>query len=155
MPSGENDTSGMWNVLSASNGELIGSIQTGAPGAHNTIVSLDGKYVFLGSRDRNYLDVASTATDKVVREIGPLVKGVRPFTVNGTNTLAYTTETEFLGFQVSSIVTGKVLYTVEFPGLLSPYPFNQRPQPRHNADTKRAAAVCVRTRFMKPFMCSM
>ncbi len=123
MPSGENDTSGIWNVLSASNGEPIGSIQTGAPGAHNTIVSLDGKYVYLGSRDRNYLDVASTATDKVVREIGPLVQGVRPFTVNGTNTLAYTTETEFLGFQVSSIVTGKVLYTVEFPGLTSPYPF--------------------------------
>lgn len=123
MPSGENDKSGAWNVLSASNGEPIGSIQTGASGAHNTIVSLDGKYVYLGSRDRNYLDVASTATDKVVREIGPLVKGVRPFTVNGTNTLAYTTETEFLGFQVSSIVTGKVLYTVEFPGLVSPYPF--------------------------------
>jgi DNA-binding beta-propeller fold protein YncE len=123
MPTGENDASGVWNVLSASNGELIGSIQTGAPGAHNTIVSLDGKYVYLGSRDRNYLDVASTATDKVVREIGPLVEGVRPFTVNGTNTLAYTTETEFLGFQVSSIVTGKVLYTVEFPGLVSPYPF--------------------------------
>jgi DNA-binding beta-propeller fold protein YncE len=123
MPSGENDPSGAWNVLSASNGELIESISAGAKGAHNTIVSLDGKYVFMGGRDYNYLVVVSTATNKVVQKIGPLIAGVRPFTVNGADTLAYTTETEFLGFQVSSIRTGKVLYTVEFPGLSAPYPF--------------------------------
>jgi hypothetical protein len=122
MPSGENEPSGVWNVLNASNGEPIGTIQ-GGKSAHNTIASLDGKYVYLGSRDSNYLDVASTETDQVVRQIGPLLAGVRPFTVNGSDTLAYTTETEFLGFQVSSILTGKVLYTVEFPGLSSPYPF--------------------------------
>ncbi len=124
MPTGENDRSGVWNVLDASNGEPIGSIQTGASGAHNTIVSLDGKYVYLGSRNGNYLDVASAATDKVVREIGPLAGGVRPFTVNGTDTLAYTTATGFLGFQVSSIATGKVLYTMEFPGLTPEFPYS-------------------------------
>ncbi len=116
MPTGENDPSGIWNVLRASDGEPIGSIH-GGTSAHNTIVSLDGKYVFLGGRDYDYLDVASTATNDVVEKIGPLAGGVRPFTINGAHTLAYTTATEFLGFQVSSIVTGKVLYTVEFPGL--------------------------------------
>jgi hypothetical protein len=39
---------------------------------------------------------------------------VRPFTVNGRETIAYTTATGFLGFQVSSIRTGHVLYTVTF-----------------------------------------
>jgi hypothetical protein len=52
----------------------------------------------------------------VYRTIGPLRSGVRPFTINGRQTLAYTTATGFLGFQVSSIVTGHVLYTQGFPG---------------------------------------
>jgi DNA-binding beta-propeller fold protein YncE len=122
MPSGELDPSGVWNVLNASNGDRIGSIQ-GGTGAHNTIVSLDGKYVFLGGRASNYLRVASTATNQVVRSIGPLVGTVRPFTVNGTDTLAYTTATDFLGFQVSSITNGKVLYTVPIPGFSVPSGF--------------------------------
>jgi DNA-binding beta-propeller fold protein YncE len=119
MPSGELDSSGVWNVLDAATGNPVGSVQGGA-GAHNTIVSLDGRYVYLGGRDWNYLDVANTATNQVVQRIGPLVGGVRPFTVNGTNTLAYTTATGFLGFQVSSITTGKVLYTVPIPGFTLP-----------------------------------
>jgi hypothetical protein len=127
MPTGENDASGIWNILNAANGEPIGQIQGGDGeveiGAHNTIVSLDGKYVFLGARNSDYLDLASTATNQVVQKIGPLENGVRPFTVNGTNTLAYTTATEFLGFQISSIVTGKVLYTVPIPGFTVPGTF--------------------------------
>ena len=122
MPSGENDSSGVWNVLEAANGNPIGSI-AGGSGAHNTIVSLDGKYVFLGGRQHNYLDVVSTATNQVVREVGPLESDVRPFTVNGTNTLAYTTASEFLGFQVSSLTTGHVLYTVPIPGFELPQGF--------------------------------
>jgi hypothetical protein len=52
----------------------------------------------------------------VFRSIGPLRSGVRPFTINGRETLAYTTATGFLGFQVSSIASGRVLYTQTFPG---------------------------------------
>ena len=51
-----------------------------------------------------------------MREIGPLESGVRPFTINGEQTLAFTTATGFLGFQVSSITSGRVLYTLTFPG---------------------------------------
>jgi DNA-binding beta-propeller fold protein YncE len=125
MPSGELNSSGTWNVLNAANGEPIGSIQGGS-GPHNTIVSLDGKYVFLGGRASDYLDVASTATGAVLRRIGPLIGTVRPFTVNGADTLAYTTATEFLGFQVSSITTGAVLYTVPIPGFSVPSGFYTR-----------------------------
>ncbi|HEV2980323.1 MAG TPA: hypothetical protein VGX51_02745 [Solirubrobacteraceae bacterium] len=112
VPSGENTTSGIWNVLSTATGEVIGTIQGGS-GAHNTVASDDGSYVYLGGRLYNYLDVYETATGKV-KEIGPLVGEVRPFTVNGSNTLAFTTATGFDGFQVSSITTGKVLWTVSF-----------------------------------------
>jgi WD40 repeat protein len=112
MPTGENTSSGIWNILDTASGTVIGTIQGGA-GAHNTIVSNDGRYVYLGGRNHDFLDVYDTTTG-AVREVGPLAGGVRPFTVNGSNTLAFTTATEFDGFQVSSIATGKVLFTVSF-----------------------------------------
>ena len=112
VPSGELAESGIWNILSASNGELIGTIKGGS-GAHNTVVSNDGRFVYLGGRLYNFLDVYETATGKV-KEIGPLIGTVRPLTVNSSNTLAFTTATNFDGFQVSSITTGKVLFTVSF-----------------------------------------
>ena len=122
MPTGENSSSGIWNILDTSNGSLIGTIQGGS-GAHNTIASADGRYVYLGHRNHNYLDVYETSTGKV-REVGPLVSSVRPFTVNGSNTLAFTTATEFDGFQVSSLTTGKPLFTVSFAPFPSGYQFS-------------------------------
>jgi DNA-binding beta-propeller fold protein YncE len=112
MPTGENSQSGIWNVLDTSNGAVVGQIFGGA-GAHNTVVSHDGRYVYLGGRNYDYLDVYETETERV-RQIGPLASGVRPFTVNGSNTIAFTTATGLDGFQVSSVVTGKVLFTVSF-----------------------------------------
>ncbi len=114
LPTGELSTGGDWLVINARTGDRVGSVAGGA-GPHNTVVGLDGRYVYLGGRSSPYLDVASTKTNTVVRRIGPLRDGVRPFTINGRQTLAYTTATGFLGFQVSSIVTGKVLYTIPVP----------------------------------------
>jgi hypothetical protein len=84
-------------------------------------VSLDGRHVYLGSRFYKYLVVADTTTNRVVKQIGPLVDTVRPFTINGKETLAFTTATEFLGFQVSDITSGKVLFTVAGFGPRFPY----------------------------------
>jgi WD40 repeat protein len=128
MPTGENTSSGIWNILDTSSGALIGTIQGGA-GAHNTIASNDGRYVYLGGRNHNYLEVYETSTGQV-RSIGPLQSGVRPFTVNASNTLAFTTATEFDGFQVSSITTGKVLFTVSFGSVPKGFPFSA---PSHGA----------------------
>jgi hypothetical protein len=121
MPVGEASSSSNWNVLEASNGNITGAIEGGA-GPHNTIVSLGGEHVYMGPRNGSYLAVAETATNKVIKKIGPLLNGgVRPFTINGKETLAFTTATGYLGFQISSITTGQVLYTVpvspasEFP----------------------------------------
>jgi DNA-binding beta-propeller fold protein YncE len=113
MPDGELSGDGIWSVIDARSGQVIGEI-SGGTGPHNTIVGLSGKRVYLGGRNSPYLDVASTATNQVVKRVGPLASGVRPFTINGRETIAYTTATGFLGFQVSSLVTGRVLYTVTF-----------------------------------------
>ena len=113
IPTGENNTSGIWNIMSTENGAILGKIQGGA-NAHNTVISKNGRYVYLAGRDHNYLEVYDTTVGKIVQNIGPLVEGARPFTVNGSNTISFTTATHFDGFQVGSITTGKVLYTISF-----------------------------------------
>jgi YVTN family beta-propeller protein len=122
VPTGENTPSGIWNVLDTANGALVGTIQGGS-GAHNTVVSNNGRYVYLGGRDYNYLDVYDTING-TVRGIGPLVGTVRPFTVNGSNTLAFTTATDFDGFQVSSIISRKPLFTVSFGAVPKGFAFS-------------------------------
>jgi sugar lactone lactonase YvrE len=121
MPTGENTPSGIWNIMSTSNGAVTGTIQAGN-GAHDGVASQDGRYVYLGGRNYDYLDIYETATAKV-REVGPLKSGVRPFTVNGSDTLAYTTATGFDGFQVSSLTSGKVLDTVSFGSVPGGFPY--------------------------------
>jgi DNA-binding beta-propeller fold protein YncE len=129
MPAGEQTTDGRWRIIAASDGRPTGHAIQGPAGAHNTILGPDGRYLYLGGVDDRYLDVASTRTDTVVRKIGPLNgPGVRPFTINGSQTLAFTTANSFLGFQVSSLVTGKVLYTVPVRGFsFDPKTFHRTP----------------------------
>ena len=115
MPAGETSDDGHWYLVNPKNGAVKGSIVAGA-GAHNTVMSLDGKLIFLAGVEERYLAVASTATNRVVREIGPLVSGGRPFTINGRKTLSFTAAKGLLGFQVGSIATGQVLHTVTVPG---------------------------------------
>ena len=111
VPEGERTMDDIWYVVAARTGEVTHEIRA-APGPHNTIVSPDGARVYLGPRNSRFLVVASTTTDRVLRRVGPLKGGVRPFTIDAARGLAYTTATGFLGFQVSSLRTGRLLYTV-------------------------------------------
>jgi DNA-binding beta-propeller fold protein YncE len=116
VPEGERTMDDVWYVVDASTGRVRRRIHA-APGPHNTIVAPDGSKVYLGPRNSRFLVVASTATNAVDLRVGPLKPGVRPFTIDEARGLAYTTATGFLGFQVSSLRTGHVLYTVpiDFP----------------------------------------
>jgi DNA-binding beta-propeller fold protein YncE len=118
MPTGELASDGIWKVIDAKSGNVTGSIDSEGTGPHNTIVSGDGARVYLGPRHSNYLVMASTGTNQVIRKIGPVggVGGVRPFTINGVESLAFITLSGFLGFQVGDISTGKILYTVPVQG---------------------------------------
>ena len=111
---------GTWSVLDPSDGKPIASIETGTTdGGHNTIASLDGTQVYLSQHTGNtglFLHVVSTATNQITQEVGPAVKGLGPFTINGKHTLAFTTSIETCGFQVQSLTTGNVLYTDAFGG---------------------------------------
>jgi DNA-binding beta-propeller fold protein YncE len=116
MATGEASGGSTWEVINPASGTITGSIEAGL-GPHETIVGPGGRYVYLGGVNTPYLEVASTATGRIVRKIGPLHEpGVRPFTIDATQTLAFTTSWNFLGFQVSDLKTGKVLYSVSPPG---------------------------------------
>lgn len=129
MPAGEKTTSGAWRIIAASDGKPTGRTIEGPAGAHNTIMGPGGRFLYLGGVDYPYLEVASTATNRIVRKLGPLnPPGVRPFTIDGSQTFAFTTATSLLGFQVSNIRTGKVLYTVPVPGFsFDPATFGRTP----------------------------
>src|SRR6516225_6039179 len=118
MPTGESASGGIWEVMDANSGNVTASIDSGGIGPHNTVVSPDGSRVYLGPRHTNYLVVASTRTDRVIRKIGPVggSGGIRPFTINGAQNLAFITLSGFLGFQVGDISTGSILYTVPVQG---------------------------------------
>ncbi|MBV8822255.1 MAG: hypothetical protein JO123_05640 [Ktedonobacteraceae bacterium] len=121
MPDGSLSYDGNVYVLAASDGHVTKTINT-RPGAstHNTIVSSNGAHIYIGATDNKYLYQADAATNQIIKRIGPMLAGVRPFTINGKETLAFTNATDFIGFQVSSITTGKVLYTVPVKGFKTP-----------------------------------
>ena len=129
MPAGEASGDGRWRLIDARSGNATGAVIRAGAGAHNTIMGATGEHLYLGGVDYPYLDVASTATNQVVQRIGPLKgPGVRPFTINGSETLAFTTARSFLGFQVSDIESGEVLYTVPIPGFsFDPETFKRTP----------------------------
>jgi DNA-binding beta-propeller fold protein YncE len=131
MPTGENTTDKTWHVLDAKTGRVVGVISAGkAP--HDTVVGTNGEHVFLGGASAHYLYEADTHRPwKVIGRMGPLtpakVVGIRPFTINAQDTLAFTTGNDYLGFQVSNVATGRVLYTVPVPGFSVPPTFRGVP----------------------------
>jgi hypothetical protein len=114
-----------WQIIDASNGDVISRLDTGT-GSHNTIWSPDGTRVYLAGLHNNYLLVADAATTKIVQRIGPFSDNVRPFTINGSNSLVFVNINNLLGFEVGEVTSEKKLYSVPVSG------FPQGRPPRHN-----------------------
>src|SRR3954471_6270485 len=113
-----------WHVVDAATGEVTATITTNS-GSHNTIYSDDGAHVYLAGLKSPLLSVADPKTNQVVSTVGPFDNVIRPFTVNGSNTLAFVNVNGLLGFEVGDIKTGKKLYHVEVEG------YKQGPVKRH------------------------
>lgn len=97
-------------VIDGATGDLIKRIEVG-PQAHNSIVSLDGRRVYLGTRTK--LTVFDTVTDEVLREIEPVGEsGVFPYTVTSRQDIAYVCLGKHVGFDVVDLEAGKVLHRV-------------------------------------------
>lgn len=126
VPSFEKD---IWNVTDAVTGTVKTTIETKS-GSHNTIVGLDGKHAYLAGLKSPLLRVVDTATNQVIRNVGPFSAAIRPFTVNGRQTRCYVNVNELLGFEVGNLTTGKKLHRVEVPGV-KPGPVKRHGCPSH------------------------
>jgi DNA-binding beta-propeller fold protein YncE len=114
----------MWTVVNAMTGAVITRIETKS-GSHNTIYADDGSRVYLAGLKSPMLSIADPRSHKVTATVGPFADVIRPFTVNGSNTLVYVNINGLLGFEVGDIRTGKKLHRVEIEG------YKQGPVKRH------------------------
>ena len=94
-------------------------------GAHNTVYGLDGKHAYLAGLKSPLLTVADTRATRRRGPSGPFGARIRPFTVNGPQTLCFVNVNGLLGFEVGDLTTGKKLHRVEVQG------FKQGPVKRH------------------------
>jgi YVTN family beta-propeller protein len=115
VPSLEGPT---WTVVNAANGNVVTKIEPKS-GAHNTIYAPDGSRVYMAGLKSNLLSIADPKTNTVTGTVGPFANPIRPFTVNGSNTLVFVNVNSLLGFEVGDVKTGKKLYRVEVQGLES------------------------------------
>lgn len=113
-----------WHVVDAATGDVVAKIVPHS-GAHNTVVGLDGRFAYLAGLKSPILRVVDTKENKVVKDVGPFGNSVRPFTVNGAQTLAYVNVNDLLGFEIGDLQTGKPLHRVEVSG------FKKGPIKRH------------------------
>ncbi|HUR59868.1 MAG TPA: hypothetical protein VM029_19260 [Opitutaceae bacterium] len=112
MPSLEKDH---WHVLDARSGDIITKIVPQS-GAHNTIYGLGGKHAYLAGLKSPLLRVTDTSTHTISKEVGPFGSAIRPFTVNGRETLAYVNVNGLLGFEIGDLSSGKLLHRVVVEG---------------------------------------
>ncbi len=97
-------------VIDAESGDVLKRIPVGLQ-AHNSLVSLDGQFAYLGTETN--LTVFRASDDSVVRNIkGVGESGVFPFTVDSRNSFAYVCLGKHVGFDVVNLQTGEVPHRV-------------------------------------------
>jgi DNA-binding beta-propeller fold protein YncE len=94
-------------------------------GSHNTAIGLDGKWAYLAGLKSPLLSISDTSKHEITKTVGPFSNVIRPFTINGAQTLAYVNINDLLGFEIGDIRTGKMLHRVEVKG------FEKGPVKRH------------------------
>ena len=105
-----------WNVIDGLSGDPVARIVTNS-GAHNTIYSRRGRRAYLAGLHSPLLSVADTRKAKVIKTIGPFSNVIRPFTINGGETLCYVNVNELLGFEIGDLRTGRMLHRIEIEGV--------------------------------------
>jgi hypothetical protein len=113
-----------WNVVRAEDGEIVAKIVANSA-SHNTIIGLEGDEAYLAGLHSPYLLLTSTTTHRELRKVGPFASSIRPFTVNGRQTLCFVNVNDLLGFEVGDLRSGRKRYRVEVQG------FEKGPTKRH------------------------
>lgn len=104
-----------WHVIDAPTGDVITQVVPQS-GAHNTVYGPNGKRAYLAGLRSPLLSVADTESHTLSKQVGPFSESIRPFTINGSQTLCFVNVNDLLGFEVGDLNTGQKLYRVEVPG---------------------------------------
>ncbi len=104
-----------WNVVDCETGDIIKKIEV-LRRAHNTLYGLSGDHAYLADIASPYLHVTDTRTHTIVKKVGPFGNGIRPFTINGKETLTFVNVDSLLGFEVGDLKTGKKLARIVVEG---------------------------------------
>jgi hypothetical protein len=113
-----------WHVVDAITGDVIERVVTKS-GSHNTVYGPSGKHAYLAGLRSPLLFVADTANHTAPRTVGPFGSAIRPFTINGRESLCFVNVNDLLGFEIGDLTTGKKLHRVEVQG------FEKGPVKRH------------------------
>jgi DNA-binding beta-propeller fold protein YncE len=108
----ENDR---WYIVDARTGDVINRLFPYSK-AHNTIFAPDGKAVYLEGLASPYLTVVNPKDTTQQHKIGPFTAPIRPFTINGKQTLIYANVNDLLGFEIGDLKTGKMVQRIEVQG---------------------------------------
>lgn len=121
LPSLEKD---FWNVVDCATGKILTKVN-GFKRAHNTLFGAAGTRVYLDDIGSPLLYVMDAKKHAVAHTVGPFRNNVRPFTINGSETLVFVTVDSLLGFEVGDLRSGKKLASVQVQG------WNAGPVRRH------------------------
>ncbi len=118
LPSLEKD---VWYAVDATTGDEIKRL-TPKSRSHNTVYGLDGKHVYMAGLGSPLLSVADTSDHTIAHTVGPFSDSIRPFTVNGTQTLVFVNINGLLGFEIGDLQTRRRIHRVEIKGFPSGKP---------------------------------
>jgi DNA-binding beta-propeller fold protein YncE len=97
-------------VINPRTGDVINRLAAG-PQAHNSIASLDGRFVYLGTETNFW--VFGTSDDSLLHHVqGVGESGVFPFTVDSRNRTAYICLGKHVGFDLIDLTSGKITHRV-------------------------------------------
>jgi DNA-binding beta-propeller fold protein YncE len=113
-----------WKVLDAADGSELARIETERGrrydvdpiadiGPHNTWINKAGTRAYLEVLTVPYIYVADVASNRVVGQIGPFGKGLRPFAVSDDDRYLYANVDGLLGFEIADVAAGKVIHRAE------------------------------------------
>jgi len=107
------DNAARWLIIRTSDGAVTSTIHADGSGSHNTDISLNGRYVYLGIHNSPRLGIYDTVK-RTVSYVTGLTNGVRPIAV--TRRYAFIAQTGLFGFSTASLLTHRTLFTNHIRG---------------------------------------
>lgn len=102
----------VWYVVDAATGDLESTISVmGWP--RSTTIAPDGQRAFFVPWESKELLVVDTASNEIIRAVGPFTDFLCPFAINQRATMAFANVDGLVGFEVGDLLTGLVIERVQ------------------------------------------